>query len=284
MVSSTDPAGAPIDVSLHLPSATQPARCARPPRRRSGCEAARRRHDAAPVDEASPGAPSQLIDIARLPELHGISRSGQSLAIGAASRYAEIARHPLVEQHLPALAQVADAIGDPQVRSRGTIGGSIANNDPAADFPAAVLALAAVIRTDRREIAADDYFQGMFTTALAPDEMICEIRFAIPRRAAYAKFHHPASGYAMAGVFVADFGETVRVAVTGAAPVVFRWHEAEAALTADFAPEAVARPGACRRRASTPTCTRRQAIAPTGGGDAAEGGGQIHSRRAHEPA
>jgi carbon-monoxide dehydrogenase medium subunit len=184
-------------------------------------------------------APSQLIDIARLPELHGIARSGQSLAIGAASRYAEVARHPLVEQHLPALAQVADAIGDPQVRTRGTIGGSIANNDPAADFPAAVLALAAVIRTDRREIAADDFFQGMFTTALAPDEMICEIRFAIPGRAAYAKFHHPASGYAMCGVFVADFGESVRVGVTGAAPVAFRWHEAEAALTRTFSPEAV---------------------------------------------
>ena len=184
-------------------------------------------------------APSQLIDIARLPELHGIARSGESLVIGAASRYAEIARHPVVAESLPALAQVADSIGDPQVRSRGTIGGSIANNDPAADFPAAVLALAAVIRTDRREIAADDYFQGMFTTALAADELICEFRFAIARRAAYAKFHHPASGYAMTGVFVADFGETVRVGVTGAAPVVFRWHEAEAALVRRFAPEAV---------------------------------------------
>jgi aerobic carbon-monoxide dehydrogenase medium subunit len=185
-------------------------------------------------------APSQLIDIARLPELHGIARSGESLAVGAASRYAEIARHPLVAADLPALAQVADTIGDPQVRTRGTIGGSIANNDPAADFPAAVLALAAVIHTDRREIAADDFFQGMFTTALAPDEMIRAIRFAIPRRAAYAKFHHPASGYAMTGVFVADFGESVRVAVTGAAPVVFRWHEAEAALTRRLALQAVA--------------------------------------------
>jgi len=179
-------------------------------------------------------APSQLIDIARLPELHGISRSGNSLVVGAASRYAEIAADPLVAAAIPALAQVAKSIGDPQVRSRGTLGGSIANNDPAADYPAAVLALAAVIRTDRREVAADDYFQGMFTTALLPDEMICAIRFAIPRRAAYAKFHHPASGYAMTGVFIADFGESVRVAVTGAGPVVFRWHEAEAALTRDF--------------------------------------------------
>ena len=158
-------------------------------------------------------APSQLIDIARLPELHGISRSGSSLAVGAATRYAEIAADPLVAAATcRRWRRWRMSIGDPQVRIRGTLGGSIANNDPAADFPAAVLALAAVIRTDRREIAADDYFQGMFTTALAPDELICEIRFAIPRRAAYAKFHHPASGYAMTGVFVADFGETVRVA------------------------------------------------------------------------
>jgi carbon-monoxide dehydrogenase medium subunit len=185
-------------------------------------------------------APSQLIDIARLPELRGISRSGNSLNVGAASRYAEIAADPLVAATIPALAEVAESIGDPQVRTRGTLGGSIANNDPAADFPAAVLALAAIIRTDRREVAADDYFQGMFTTALQPDELIREIRFAVPRRAAYAKFHHPASGYAMTGVFVADFGESVRVAVTGAAPVVFRWHEAEAALLRDFRAAAVA--------------------------------------------
>jgi carbon-monoxide dehydrogenase medium subunit len=185
-------------------------------------------------------APSQLIDIARLPELRGIARRGDSLVIGAASRYAEIAADPTVATELAALAQVAASIGDPQVRSRGTIGGSIANNDPAADFTAAVLALAAVIRTDRRDIAADDYFQGMFTTALARDELILEIRFAIARRAAYAKFHHPASGYAMTGVFVADFGDAVRVAVTGAAPSVFRWQEAEAALARAVEPAAVA--------------------------------------------
>lgn len=179
-------------------------------------------------------APSQLIDIARLRELRGISRTADSLIIGAASRYAQVAADPVVAATLPALAQVAESIGDPQVRVRGTLGGSIANNDPAADFPAAVLALAAVIRTDRREIAADDFFQGLFTTALEPGELICDIRFAIARRAAYAKFHHPASGYAMTGVFVADFGETVRVGVTGAAPCVFRWHEAEAALIRRF--------------------------------------------------
>ncbi|MBA3478427.1 MAG: FAD binding domain-containing protein, partial [Lautropia sp.] len=174
-------------------------------------------------------APSQLIDIAGLPELRGIRRDGNSLVVGAACRYVEIADDPAVTAAIPALAQVAGSIGDPQVRLRGTLGGSIANSDPAADFPAAVLALAAIVQTDRREIAADDYFQGMFTTALVPDELIREIRFAIARRAAYAKFHHPASGYAMTGVFVADFGETVRVAVTGAGPVVFRWREAEAA-------------------------------------------------------
>jgi carbon-monoxide dehydrogenase medium subunit len=179
-------------------------------------------------------APSQLIDIARLPELRGIAHRGDSLVVGAASRHEEIATDPVVAAVLPALAQLARSIGDPQVRARGTVGGSVANNDPAADFPAAVLALAAVIRTDRREIAADDFFQGLFATALAPGELIREIRFPIPRRAAYAKFHHPASGYAMTGVFVADFGDAVRVGVTGAAPGVFRWHEAETALTRRF--------------------------------------------------
>ena len=179
-------------------------------------------------------APSRLVDLSGLPELRGIARRGASLVVGAASRHAEIAADAVVAETLPALAAVARAIGDPQVRARGTIGGSIANNDPAADYPAAVLALAAVVVTDRREIAADDFFQGMFATALAPDELIRELHLAIPRRAAYAKFHHPASGYAMAGVFVADFGETVRVGVTGVAPSVFRWHEAEAALLRRF--------------------------------------------------
>jgi carbon-monoxide dehydrogenase medium subunit len=185
-------------------------------------------------------APSQLVDLGRLEELRGIARRGASLVVGAGCRHAEIAADPVVATTLPALATVALAIGDPQVRVRGTIGGSIANNDPAADYPAAVLALAAVVVTDRREIAADDFFQGMFVTALDAGEIIREVRLAIPRRAAYAKFHHPASGYAMAGVFVADFGETVRVGVTGVAPSVFRWHEAEAALLRRFDVDSVA--------------------------------------------
>ena len=185
-------------------------------------------------------APSQLVDLGRLPELRGIACRDASLVVGAGTRHAEIAVDPVVAATLPALAAVALAIGDPQVRARGTIGGSIANNDPAADYPAAVLALAAVVVTDRREVAADDFFQGMFATALEAGELICEIRLAIPRRAAYAKFHHPASGYAMAGAFVADFGETVRVGVTGVAPSVFRWHEAEAALLRRFDEDSVA--------------------------------------------
>lgn len=179
-------------------------------------------------------APSRLVDLGRLEELRGITRRDTSLVVGAGCRHAEIAGDPVVAATVPALASVALAIGDPQVRARGTIGGSVANNDPAADYPAAVLALAAVMVTDRREIAADDFFQGMFATALQAGELIREIHLAIPRRAAYAKFHHPASGYAMAGVFVADFGETVRVGVTGVAPSVFRWHEAEAALLRRF--------------------------------------------------
>ncbi len=185
-------------------------------------------------------APSQLVDLGRLEELRGIELRDASLVVGAGCRHAEIAADLVVAANLPALATVALAIGDPQVRVRGTIGGSVANNDPAADYPAAVLALAAVIATDRREIAADDFFQGMFTTALDRDELICELRLAVPRRAAYAKFAHPASGYAMAGVFVADFGETVRVGVTGVAPSVFRWHEAEAALLRRFDEDSVA--------------------------------------------
>ena len=184
-------------------------------------------------------APSCLIDIARLPELHGIRLEGQGLIVGAANRHGEISTDPTVLSALPALATLAGLIGDPQVRARGTLGGAIANNDPAADYPAAVLGCRAEIATDRRSIAADDFFQGMFTTALEPDELITAIRFERPRRAAYAKFAHAASGYAMTGVFVAQFDNAVRVAVTGAGPCVFRWEAAEAALTRDFSSAAV---------------------------------------------
>jgi carbon-monoxide dehydrogenase medium subunit len=184
-------------------------------------------------------APSALIDIARLPALRGIARDRDALAVGAAMRHAEVAHDATVRAAIPALADLASAIGDPQVRARGTIGGSVANNDPAADYPAAVLGCRAVVVTDRRGIPADDFFQGMFTTALEPDEIIVAVRFDCPQRAAYAKFAHPASGYAMTGVFVAQFDDEVRVAVTGAGPGVFRWREAEVALRARPEPAAL---------------------------------------------
>ena len=140
---------------------------------------------------------------------------------------------------LPALAALADQIGDPQVRNRGTIGGSVANNDPAADYPAALLALDAIVVTSTREIAAAEFFQGMFATALEDGEIVVRIVFNIPQRAAYEKFPHPASGYAMAGVFVAEGATGLRVAVTGAASGVFRWHDAEQALTKKLHPDAL---------------------------------------------
>lgn len=185
-------------------------------------------------------APTQLLDIGRLPELAGIEKANGMLGIGASTTHRTVASDATVLSSLPALAALANSIGDPQVRVRGTLGGSLANNDPAADYPAAVLALKAVVCTSSREIAADDFFQGMFTTALEPDELILRIRFAVPTRAAYAKFHHPASGYAMTGVFIADFDGDVRVAVTGAGASVFRWSQAEQLLTQSFSSEAIA--------------------------------------------
>jgi carbon-monoxide dehydrogenase medium subunit len=174
--------------------------------------------------------PSHLVDVAGLDELQGVRLKAGHLEIGAATRHHQVATSAVVRRAIPALAQLASVIGDPAVRNRGTLGGSVANNDPAADYPAAVLGLGAMIVTDQREIAADDFFQGMFTTALKDGEIIVRIAFPVPRRAAYQKFPHPASGYAMTGVFVAQTGDGVRVAVTGAAPCVFRWKEAEAAL------------------------------------------------------
>src|SRR5579871_2208709 len=171
--------------------------------------------------------PSHLIDIAGLSELKGITLQGDRLSIGAATRHIEVARSEVVRKAIPALADLAFHIGDPQVRNRGTIGGSVANNDPAADYPAAVLALDGEVVSNRRSHRADGFFQGVFATALEEGEIVQRIVFGVPRRAAYAKFPHPASGYAMTGVFVADFGAAVRVAVTGAGPGVFRWSEAE---------------------------------------------------------
>lgn len=192
-----------------------------------------------PTLKARLAQPTHLVDIARLEELRGIERKGDSLVVGAATRHAEVCASELVRQSLPALACLAERIGDPQVRNLGTIGGSVANNDPAADYPAAVLGADATVVTHAREISADDFFQGMFATALEPGEIVTRIVFPLPKRAAYEKFAHPASGYAMAGVFVAETAAGVRVAVTGAGPGVFRWAEAEAALSRRLAPEAL---------------------------------------------
>jgi len=183
-----------------------------------------------PTLKARLAQPTQVIDITGIAELSGIESKGGVLSIGAATRHQQVASSKVVRDVLPALAELASNIGDPQVRNRGTIGGSVANNDPAADYPAAVLALDAKIITNKREIAAEDFFQGMFATALEAGEIIVRIAFPAPKKAAYAKFPHPASGYAMAGVFIAETAAGVRVAVTGAGEGVFRWSDAEAVL------------------------------------------------------
>jgi carbon-monoxide dehydrogenase medium subunit len=180
-------------------------------------------------------APSDLVDVRGIAELNGIRAGDGSVTIGAATRHADVATNADVKAHIPALAALAGGIGDPAVRAMGTIGGSLANNDPAADYPAAALGLGATIVTSKREIAADDYFEGMFATALEEDEIITAVRFPVAKRAGYAKFRNPASLYAMAGVFVAETGSGVRVAVTGAgSDGVFRHDGMEAALSSDF--------------------------------------------------
>ena len=184
--------------------------------------------------------PSLLVDLARIPGLSGVTRTADGVSIGAMTPHAAVATSDLVQEIIPALADLAGLIGDPAVRNRGTLGGSIANNDPTADYPAACLALGATITTTTRSLAAEDFFTGLFETALAEDELVVSVSFPAPRRAAYRKFRNPASRYAMAGVFVAEGADGVRVTVTGAGQGgVFRWEEAEAALTAKFAPEAL---------------------------------------------
>ncbi len=177
----------------------------------------------------------RLIDLARVPGLADIRRDGDRLVIGAMARHAEVAASPVVRAAIPGLATLAGGIGDPQVRNRGTLGGSLANNDPAADYPAAVLALDAAIETSAGTHAADDFFQGMFATALEEGELITSIAFRIPAASAYAKAPHPASRYALAGVYAARLAHGWRVAVTGATLGVVRWPEAEAALAAGTA-------------------------------------------------
>jgi aerobic carbon-monoxide dehydrogenase medium subunit len=184
--------------------------------------------------------PSDLVDLGRIAELKGIKRDGNAIVIGAMTRHADAAASDVVKSAVPALAQLAGGIGDPQVRNRGTIGGSLANNDPAADYPAAVLGLNATVITNKRRIAADDFFKGMFETALAQDEIITAVSFPLAEKAGYSKFPNPASRYAIVGVFVARSGGQVRVAVTGAGPSVFRQKEMETALSRSFTPDAVA--------------------------------------------
>ncbi|SMG35491.1 FAD binding domain-containing protein [Paraburkholderia susongensis] len=182
--------------------------------------------------------PSQLIDVTRIPALKSIAADAKTVTVGAAVCHADVADHADVRRVLPALADLAGHIGDRQVRALGTIGGSLANNDPAACYPAAALALDATIVTDRRRITASDFFVGMYETALEPDELIVAVEFPVPERAAYEKFNNPASHFALVGVFVAKFASGVRVAVTGAASSVFRVPELESALSANFAPDA----------------------------------------------
>ncbi|MEM5470383.1 xanthine dehydrogenase family protein subunit M [Hoeflea sp. AS60] len=185
--------------------------------------------------------PDHIIDLSGIAGLMGVSMDGGTLVIGALTRHSDVAASALVIEKIPALAALAGRIGDQQVRNRGTIGGSIANNDPAADYPAAVLALGADIVTDRRSIPADEFFVDMFETALEPGEIVTSVRFPLPDSAAYCKFGNPASRYALAGVFVVKTGGTVRVAVTGAAPAVFRASDIEAALTESFTASALER-------------------------------------------
>lgn len=183
--------------------------------------------------------PTSLVDLSAVPGLREIAAEGDGVRIGAMATHAAVAGSDVVRAVLPGLADLAAHIGDPQVRNRGTIGGSIANADPAADYPAAVVALDATIRTDRRDIAGGEFFTGLFETALRPGEVVTSVFFPAASHARYAKFPNPASRYAMAGVFVAKQGDVVRVAVTGAGPSIFRWHAAEAALAARFSTDAL---------------------------------------------
>jgi carbon-monoxide dehydrogenase medium subunit len=186
-------------------------------------------------------APSDIIDLSAIAELKGIDATADAVSIGAAATHAEVHVSEAVRQAIPALADLAGMIGDPAVREMGTIGGSLANNDPAADYPAAVLALGATIDTSRRSLAADDFFAGLFATALAEGEIVTRVTVPVPAAAAYAKFRNPASRYAVAGVFVARMKDgAIRVGVTGAgASGVFRSRAIEQALALSWSPEAI---------------------------------------------
>jgi len=193
-----------------------------------------------PVLKQRLNRPSAVIDLSGL-GLAGVTAEKDRIRIGAMTNHRTVATHAAIKSRIPGLAEMASWIGDTQVRHCGTMGGSLANNDPNACYPAAVLAIGATVVTDRREIPADDYFQGMFTTALEPDEIITAISFPIPEKSAYEKFRNPASRYAMVGVFVARGPAGVRVAVTGAGQNgVFRHAGMEGALAKDWSPDAIA--------------------------------------------
>jgi len=184
-------------------------------------------------------SPTDLIDLSNIQALYGLHDTGDSVEIGAMTTHSEIATSEIVRKEMPALADLADEIGDAQVRNRGTIGGSLSNSDPAADYPAAVLGLDAIVKTDRRQIAANEFFVNLFETALETDEIIESVTFRKPARAAYSKFPNPASRYAVVGVMVSDIDASIRVAVTGAGPCAFRSTVLETALSEDLSPDAL---------------------------------------------
>lgn len=183
-------------------------------------------------------SPATLVSLTGIPEMQGVCRDGNTLSIGGATPHAVVAREAAA--HFPGLAALAGGIGDPAVRNRGTIGGSLANNDPSACYPSAVLGTGATVKTSARSIAADDFFDGMFATALEEGEIIVSVDFPIPEKSAYAKFLQPASRFALTGAFVAKYPDGVRVAITGASESgVFRWADAEAALSSNFSVDAL---------------------------------------------
>ena len=183
--------------------------------------------------------PSDLVDLAAIGGLTGIKEEGGGVTIGAMTRHIDVHRSDIVKRVIPGLAALAGMIGDPAVRNRGTIGGSISNNDPAADYPAGLVGLGATVVTTKREIGAEDFFTGMFETALGQDEIVTAVKFPKAEAAAYQKFKNPASRYAIVGVFVAKTAGGIRVAVTGAGPCVFRVPEMEAALGKNFSADAI---------------------------------------------
>src|SRR5437763_5504912 len=197
-------------------------------------------HTLVPVMKQRLASPPHLVDLSHVGGLDTIEMKGRSLVIGATAKHAEVANSAIVGEAIPALAELARLIGDPAVRHKGTIGGSLANNDPTADYPAACMALGATILTNKRRLKAEEFFQGLFTTALETDEIITRVMFPVPKKAAYQKFRNQASRYALVGVFVAKRPADVRVAVTGAgSDGVFRAEPFEEALQKRFSPKAV---------------------------------------------